>query len=295
MPTYRIEISPNNRAGCTDAVCKKSTAKCLKGSLRFGTWTTIMEHDSWKWKHWGCVSGEQIKHLRDLVESNGKFDYNAFDGYDEMGDHPDLQAKIRAAINNGHVAPEDFNGDPWMNKAGQRGIRGKKPKEWNDGEDGDVPNADNSDNAPPANGKKRLRKDADIDGEEGKKKPRKRAKKAAVAAAPADDSNKEKTKTQKRGRKTAVKKEELDEDEEKPVTRPKHGPNKKAAAKKVKNEERDVGESEQSLSSNDDEKASSRPSVPKGRKKAAPTAGERPRRANRARQQVCLHQFTVTR
>lgn len=33
----------------------------------------------------GCVSGEQMKHVQDLCERNGKFDFDAFDGYDEMG------------------------------------------------------------------------------------------------------------------------------------------------------------------------------------------------------------------
>lgn len=49
-------------------------------------------------------------------------------------EHSDLQQKIRDAIKQGHISAEDFNGDPWMNKPGQRGIRGKKPKDWDDGE-----------------------------------------------------------------------------------------------------------------------------------------------------------------
>lgn len=31
-------------------------------------------------------------------------------------------------ITQGHIDPEDFNGDPEMNKLGQRGIHAKKPK-----------------------------------------------------------------------------------------------------------------------------------------------------------------------
>ncbi|KAK1985884.1 hypothetical protein LZ30DRAFT_335371 [Colletotrichum cereale] len=139
MPDYRVEVSPNNRAGCTDGVCKKAAQKCVKGSLRFGTWTKIMDHESFKWKHWGCVSGEQMAQVRKLCDKgDGTFDLDAFDGYDEMGDHPDLQAKVRKAVEQGHIDPEDFNGDPWMNKPGQRGIRGKKPKDWDDGEEAEV-------------------------------------------------------------------------------------------------------------------------------------------------------------
>ncbi|UQC83200.1 phosphatidylinositol 3 [Colletotrichum lupini] len=235
MPDYRIEVSPNNRAGCTDGVCKKAAAKCLKGSLRFGTWTKIMDHESFKWKHWGCVSGEQMQHVRELCERNGKFDFDAFDGYDEMGDHPDLQAKIRSAIEQGHIDAEDFNGDPWMNKLGQRGIRGKKPKDWDDGEEEDEDEA-------PAKGKKRGRKAADEVEEE---KPKAKRTKKAAAKAETEDEEEEKPKPKaKRGaRKSAIKEEESDDGE--PIAAPKlkRGPAKKAAA--VKKEESDAEEAEE--------------------------------------------------
>ncbi|KAK1990999.1 zf-PARP-domain-containing protein, partial [Colletotrichum falcatum] len=157
----KTEVSPNNRAGCTDGVCKKAASKCVKGSLRFGTWTTIMEHESWKWKHWGCVSGEQMAHVRDICQkADGTFDFDAFDGYDELGDHPDLQEKIRKAVEQGHVDPADFNGDPWMNKPGQRGIRGKKPKDWDDGDGAEVSSlpagSDPHERLTPARRKRRL-------------------------------------------------------------------------------------------------------------------------------------------
>ncbi|KAK1701373.1 hypothetical protein BDP55DRAFT_18683 [Colletotrichum godetiae] len=256
MPDYRIEVSPNNRAGCSDGVCKKAAAKCLKGSLRFGTWTKIMDHESFKWKHWhvdpfsslrhnplpqsprftviparnghanvicsrGCVSGEVIKHVQEVCEKNGQFDFDAFDGYDELIDHPDLQRKIREAIEQGHIADEDFNGDPWMNKLGQRGIRGKKPKGWDDGEDEDEEEA-------PAKGKKRSRKAADDEEEE---KPKaKRTKKAAVKAEVKDeDEEEEKPKPKAKRGKAAVKKEESDADEEAP--KPKRGARKSAVKK----------------------------------------------------------------
>lgn len=46
------EISPNNRAGCKDTVCKEEKVKILKGEIRFGSWVEINEHGSWAWKHW---------------------------------------------------------------------------------------------------------------------------------------------------------------------------------------------------------------------------------------------------
>ncbi|KAI6362610.1 hypothetical protein MCOR25_006140 [Pyricularia grisea] len=52
--SYRIELSPNNRANCSDTVCKAAADKCTKGTLRFGTWFVLpqSDHGSWKWKHW---------------------------------------------------------------------------------------------------------------------------------------------------------------------------------------------------------------------------------------------------
>lgn len=50
--TIHIEVSPNNRAGCKDTVCKKTAEKILKGTLRFGSWITVQDHGSWSWKHW---------------------------------------------------------------------------------------------------------------------------------------------------------------------------------------------------------------------------------------------------
>lgn len=47
-----LEISPNNRAGCHEAACKKDSVKILKGEIRFGSWVEIKEHGSWSWKHW---------------------------------------------------------------------------------------------------------------------------------------------------------------------------------------------------------------------------------------------------
>ncbi|KAK2030262.1 zf-PARP-domain-containing protein [Colletotrichum zoysiae] len=310
MPDYRIEVSPNNRAGCTDGVCKKAASKCLKGSLRFGTWTKIMDHESFKWKHWGCVSGEQMAHVKELCQrGDGTFDFDAFDGYDELGDHPDLQAKIRKAIEQGHIDPEDFNGDPWMNKPGQRGIRGKKPKDWDDGEEAEEEEA-------PAKGKKRSRKSAAADEQEDEEKPKaKRTKKAAVKAEPEDEDEKPKPKAKrgkaaaaavkaeseedekpkpkaKRGARKSTVKEESDsamDHEEDEAPKPKRGAGKKAAPKKAKVEEsEEAPEAEAEEEEEEEEEEAPAPkkgrAAPKGGKKAAPAA-EKPTstRASRSR------------
>ncbi|KAK6224861.1 hypothetical protein QIS74_03188 [Colletotrichum tabaci] len=300
MPEYRVEVSPNNRAGCTDGVCKKAAAKCVKGSLRFGTWTKIMDHEAFKWKHWGCVSGEQMAQVRALCEKDdGTFDFDAFDGYDEMEDHPDLQAKIRKAVEQGHIDPDDFNGDPWMNKTGQRGIRGKKPKDWDDGED-----ADKAEEEAPAKGKKRGRKSAAAAAEEDEEeeKPKaKRAKKAVAKPDPEDEDEKPKPKA-RRGKAAAAAVKAEDEDSEEDAPKPKRGAVKKAAApkktaaknpatKKAKAVVDDEGVSEADIvtASEDDEEAEPAPkkakAAPKGRKKAAatPAAEEKPKSARASR------------
>ncbi|KAI8186429.1 hypothetical protein K4K51_010488 [Colletotrichum sp. SAR 10_75] len=223
-----------------DGVCKKEAQKCMKGSLRFGTWTEIMGHGSWRWKHWGCVSGEQISHLRDIVERGGGYDFDAVDGYDEMGEHSDLQQKIRDAIKQGHISAEDFNGDPWMNKPGQRGIRGKKPKDWDDGEEGDE--AKDEAPAPAAtNGKKRGRKSAGAADEDEEEKPKKRAKKAAAKAEPEDEEEKPKKAPAKRGKAAAAAKAAAAEDDEE-EEKPKKAPVKRGARKSAVKEESDEEE-----------------------------------------------------
>lgn len=50
--TLIIELASTGRAGCTDSVCKKNAEKIPKGELRLGTWVTIKDHASWKWRHW---------------------------------------------------------------------------------------------------------------------------------------------------------------------------------------------------------------------------------------------------
>lgn len=50
--TNQIEISPNARAKCQEKECKDNGVKLKKGEIRFGTWVEIMDHSSWRWKHW---------------------------------------------------------------------------------------------------------------------------------------------------------------------------------------------------------------------------------------------------
>jgi hypothetical protein len=104
------ELSANNRAGCQDKVCKDSGNKITKGELRLGVWFTMpgTEHGSWKWRHWydlpalghgmllyiplvltivfarGCVSGKTISNIQESIGTDGDYDWDMLDGYDEI-------------------------------------------------------------------------------------------------------------------------------------------------------------------------------------------------------------------
>jgi hypothetical protein len=52
----------------------------------------------------GCVTPKQIANLNETIEGNLEY----LDGYDEIT--PDLQEKVRIALEQGHVADEDWRG-----------------------------------------------------------------------------------------------------------------------------------------------------------------------------------------
>jgi hypothetical protein len=53
MPTaYKVDIAKDRRAGCMHKECKDNKVKFEPGELRFAVWTEIMEHGSWKYRHW---------------------------------------------------------------------------------------------------------------------------------------------------------------------------------------------------------------------------------------------------
>ncbi|CAP67595.1 uncharacterized protein PODANS_1_14880 [Podospora anserina S mat+] len=129
MSGYRVERATTGRAGCKDPVCKKENIKIEKGQLRFGVWVTIMEHGSWAWRHWGCVSGETISNLQEYLskDKNGEYNWDMLDGWEELEEYPDLRQKVQRVLNQGHIDAEDFNGDPEFNVPGQKGIRPRHP------------------------------------------------------------------------------------------------------------------------------------------------------------------------
>ncbi|RYO88388.1 hypothetical protein DL766_003067 [Monosporascus sp. MC13-8B] len=234
--SYRIELSKNNRAGCQDGVCKNAAAKIAKGELRLGAWVTMPggEHGSWRWRHWGCVSGFTISNIQESIKNaDGDYDWNMLDGYDELDDHPDVQEKIRRVVTQGHIDPEDFNGDPEFNKPGQKAIRGraKKPKAKDD-------DAAEEDDAPKKKPAKRGRKKAaeDDDDEEEARPAKKKARDGRKSKSAVGDDDDEEVQPQlsktkaKGGRKSKAAAEE-DEDEPQGVAPVKKPRGRKAVKK----------------------------------------------------------------
>lgn len=87
----------------------------------------------------GCVSGDQIKNIRDTIGEGGdEYDWDMLDGYDDLENSPEVQEKIRRVVKQGHIDPEDFKGDAAYNVLGQKGIRPRnymKKAQQEDGEE----------------------------------------------------------------------------------------------------------------------------------------------------------------
>ncbi|KAH6859071.1 hypothetical protein BKA58DRAFT_53096 [Alternaria rosae] len=199
MGVYRVEASPNNRAGCQVKECKDAGSKITKGQFRFAVQVTIHEHVSWQYRHWGCVTPKQIENL---IEVSGG-DTDMVDGYDELP--AEFQEKVKFALENGHIPDEDCThaDDVEYNRPGAKKPRAKKAKKT-DEEDGN---------------------DAD---EKPKKKPAAKAKKNAVKDEDEEDAPAPALK--KRGPKAKKVKNEEEEDVPAPAPKKRGRPAKKEVA-----------------------------------------------------------------
>ncbi|KAF2208079.1 hypothetical protein CERZMDRAFT_19825, partial [Cercospora zeae-maydis SCOH1-5] len=106
----KTELSKTGRAGCSNNACKKADVKIQKGELRQGVLVQIQEHQSMKWRHWGCVTPTV---LHNWWETAGE-DLDLIDGYDDLP--ADAQEKVKRSLEQGHVDDEDWNGDIEMNR-----------------------------------------------------------------------------------------------------------------------------------------------------------------------------------
>ncbi|CCU77469.1 zf-PARP type zinc finger protein [Blumeria hordei DH14] len=131
-----IEVASSGRAGCQSTDCKKAGTKIAKDELRMGTWVDIPDRGgSWRWRHWGCVTGKVLLNIREALDpaGSGNYDWDLLDGYqgsekNSLNNFPELQAKVRRVISQGFIDYEDFNGDPEMNRLGSTGLRAPATK-----------------------------------------------------------------------------------------------------------------------------------------------------------------------
>ncbi|KAK8089902.1 hypothetical protein PG997_004863 [Apiospora hydei] len=125
--SYRVELAPTGWTVCQDSQCQRFEYNILQGALRFGTWVDLpfMCCGQWKWKHWGCVSGRQLQNLQAAIyNSDGDvYDWARIEGFNELAEFPELQARVRRVVAQGHIDDEDFNGEPMCNTPGRTGIR----------------------------------------------------------------------------------------------------------------------------------------------------------------------------
>lgn len=223
MP-YRVEISPNNRATCKNKECKDDGVKILKGEVRFGTWVSTPNFESWSYKHWGCVTPAQIANL--VNDTDG--DVTNVDGYEDLPD--DAQAKVRRALEQGHVDDEDWKGDIERNRPGMKGMRTpqsvkkKMEVEAEEDDEAEVPESPSK-----GKGKKRTKKQVDEEDEAPKEK-KGRAKKVKKEVAEDEGQPEAPPAKKQRGKAKKVKEEaDADADAEAPAKPKGKGKGKKAA------------------------------------------------------------------
>ncbi|KAJ5034958.1 uncharacterized protein L3040_008225 [Drepanopeziza brunnea f. sp. 'multigermtubi'] len=215
--SYRVETASTGRAGCTSTECKAANIKIDKDELRLGVWVSFKDHESWKWRHWGCVTGKVLEGIRTFLadpDAPGTYRWDALDGYDSEGveknsleKHPDLQEKVRRCITQGFIDAEDFNGDPEMNVLGAVGLRTKEGKKKIKD---DQKLAGGS-----STGKKRVKDEADED--EATPAKKKRATKKNLKADPEDDEDEATPAKKKRATKKNLKADPEDDEDVKPA------------------------------------------------------------------------------
>jgi hypothetical protein len=128
MPTYRIDLAPTGRAGCTNKECKDNKVKITKGDMRVGSWVDTEKYQSFMWRHWGCVTPKMITNMIEVVGEGDDRDLDLLDGYEDLPQ--EHQERLARALDQGHIDDEDWNGDLEMNRPGKHGfrVRGAKKK-----------------------------------------------------------------------------------------------------------------------------------------------------------------------
>ncbi|PYI02265.1 zf-PARP-domain-containing protein [Aspergillus sclerotiicarbonarius CBS 121057] len=235
MGAYRLEEASTGRAGCKNKECKDQGIKIAKGELRHGSWVDTERFQSYAWRHWGCVTPKIVANMIEAVgdaNESGERDYTALDGYEELPQ--EAQAKVRKALEQGHVDDEDWKGDVELNRPGKTGFRKRASKKATD-ETPEKPTPEKT--APPS--KKRARAEpkeeagSEADGAEAKETPKPK-KSASEKATP---------QSKKRARVEPKEEAEADGEEAKETPKPKK-PRKSSTPKPAPAEEAKVNEDE---------------------------------------------------
>ncbi|KAK4938755.1 hypothetical protein LTR10_020858 [Elasticomyces elasticus] len=250
---YRFEMAKTGRAGCQNTQCKKDGVKIEKGEFRFGTQVMIKEHFTWMWKHWGCVTPGQIANIQSQIGPLDDLDLDAdlpaiLDGYEELS--IEAQEKIKFALQNGHVADEDWKGEPELNRPGMKGINKRTPKAKKaaDAEDETAGAAGDETPTKPKAKKSRSKKVKAEDDEDeddlGSPPPKKKlaSRKRKVAEEDEDEEAAEKPKKKSRAKKVKAEPQDADLGSDDPLNAPEIPTKKKGRAKKVKEEDLDNDE-----------------------------------------------------
>ncbi|KAI1610464.1 hypothetical protein EDD36DRAFT_326768 [Exophiala viscosa] len=247
---YRFEMAKTGRAGCQNTQCKKDQVKIEKGEFRFGTQVMIKDHLTWMWKHWGCVTPGQIANMQSQIGSLDDLDLDAdlpaiLDGYEEIS--IEAQEKVKFALQHGHVADEDWKGEPELNRPGMKGINKRTPKAKKTAdEDGETPAAGGDETPTKPKAKKarakKVKAEADDDEDElGSPPPKKKSapRKRKVAEEDADEEAAEKPKKKSRARKVKAEPQDEELGSDDLLNAPEVLAQKKSRAKKVKEEDLD--------------------------------------------------------
>ncbi|KAL3710489.1 hypothetical protein TMatcc_004284 [Talaromyces marneffei ATCC 18224] len=115
MGSYRIEESPNKRAGCSVKACKDHKIKIQKGELRLGTWVDNERFQSWSYRHWGCVTVRVLANILEAIEENGEPNFDVLDGFEDLS--AENQTKIKEAILKGDIDEADKTDHSLLNGA----------------------------------------------------------------------------------------------------------------------------------------------------------------------------------
>ncbi|KKA23607.1 hypothetical protein T310_2353 [Rasamsonia emersonii CBS 393.64] len=134
----------------------------------------------------GCVTPRIIANINETLGEDK--DYSLLDGFDELPEEE--KAKVRRALEQGHVDDTDWRGDIELNRPGKTGFRLKGSKK--------EATEDAADEAEEEKTKAKKRSRGEDDGEESEDVPAKKAKKEKAAAAKDDTSSE--AKPAKRGR-----------------------------------------------------------------------------------------------